>query len=87
MQVCAKDYAELTGLPVRYIRRLCRQGILPHVKVGKRYYFERADADALLEAKREASINQFARMDFLGGVREMKKLTSVKYRRQVGLPV
>lgn len=45
-----KDYAEKCGLPVRTLRRLCQDGTLPAMQIGRAYYVDTDAADAELAA-------------------------------------
>jgi len=36
----AKDFATATDYPLRMIKRLCREGILPHDKIGRGYLID-----------------------------------------------
>lgn len=38
--MCAKDFAKLTGWPIRLVRRYCREGRLPHIKNGQVYLID-----------------------------------------------
>ena len=50
-KMCAKEFAKSRGLPLKTIRRLCRNMILPHTQIGRVYYIDAAAAaaDAYLE--------------------------------------
>ncbi len=59
-----QDYTEKCGLPESTIRRYCREGILPAMRIGRRYYIDESEADAVLKeqvslstAQRRASPN------------------------------
>ena len=59
-----QDYTEKCGLPESTIRRYCREGILPAMRIGRRYYIDEPEADAVLKeqvnlstAQRRASPN------------------------------
>lgn len=41
MYVAPLEFAELTGLPVNAIRQWCKQGLLPHINAGKRFYINK----------------------------------------------
>lgn len=43
-----KKYAEICGLPVRTIRRLCQEGKLPAMQIGRAYYVDEDAANAEL---------------------------------------
>lgn len=36
----AKDFATATDYPLRMIKRLCREGVLPHDKIGRGYLID-----------------------------------------------
>ena len=67
----AKDYAELAGMPVKTIRRMCRSGVLPHIQVGRVYKVNVGQADAVLTSM--ASEKRPAYTDFRSALNEMKR--------------
>nr|DAE21211.1 MAG TPA: helix-turn-helix domain protein [Caudovirales sp. ctkvU4] len=53
-----QDYTEKCGLPESTIRRYCREGILPAMQIGRRYYIDEPEADAILKDKVKLSTAQ-----------------------------
>lgn len=51
MRLTVKAYAEHCGLPVWTVRRLCQDGTLPALQVGRRFYIDLAVADKVLDEK------------------------------------
>lgn len=45
----SQQLAELTGVSHRWILRLCREGLVPHHRVGNRVRFTSSDLDAIAE--------------------------------------
>lgn len=37
------EIANLTGLSAKYIQQLCREGKIPHIRMGREYRFQRSD--------------------------------------------
>lgn len=54
MRLTAKDYALQEGHPLKTIRRLCRNKILPCFKDGRGYSIDVDKANAYFKAKEEA---------------------------------
>ena len=52
-----KEYASCCGLPVRTLRRLCQEGKLPAMQIGRAYYVDKDAADAELAATVRRSTN------------------------------
>ena len=53
-----KKYAEVCGLPVRTLRRLCQEGKLPAMQIGRVYYVDAEAADAELAATVQQTTNK-----------------------------
>ena len=53
-----RKYADRCGLPVRTLRRLCQEGKLPAMQIGKVYYVDAEAADAELAATVQQSTNK-----------------------------
>lgn len=51
--VAAKAAARLTGIPYGSLRNLAQRGEIPVVRVGRAWYFERADLDRWIEKRKE----------------------------------
>lgn len=54
IRLCAKDYAKEYNVPLKTLRRLCRVGEIPCIKIGRKYlinvsktniYFENLEKD------------------------------------------
>lgn len=54
MRLTAKDYAQREGHPLKTIRRLCRNKILPCFKDGRGYSIDVDEANAYFKAKEAA---------------------------------
>lgn len=46
--VTVKAFAEKCGLPVRTIRRLCQEGQLPALQIGRTYYLDAEAAEGTI---------------------------------------
>ena len=58
----AKDYAALTGYPMKTLCRLCRLGIIPHEKRGRGYLINADVVDEIINKRMESNLkaqNQF----------------------------
>ena len=53
--VALRIAAEELGLPRRTLADVVLQGQLPHVRVGRAIYLERADIDAWIESRKETA--------------------------------
>lgn len=49
-----KDAARLLDVSVGHVQRLCREGSLPSVKIGRRVYVLRDELAAMVEAQARA---------------------------------
>jgi excisionase family DNA binding protein len=49
----AKAAAHRTGIPYSSLRDLAHRGEIPIVRVGRAWYFERADVDRWIETQKE----------------------------------
>ena len=54
MILSAKDFAKRTGFPLAMIRRLCRNGTLPHWKNGRVYLLDVDKALAAMQLQKTA---------------------------------
>lgn len=63
IRLCAKDYAKEYNVPLKTLRRLCRVGEIPCIKIGRKYlinvskaniYFENLEKDR--EDKRKLQV-------------------------------
>ena len=54
MILSAKEFAERTGFPLAMIRRMCRNGNLPHWKNGRVYLLDVDKALAAMQLQKEA---------------------------------
>jgi len=50
LTLTSADAAERIGTNEPHIRRMAREGLIPHYKIGGRYRFDPAELDAWLEA-------------------------------------
>ena len=48
-----KELAEKLAINVQVLRRQCKAGLLPHVKIGKQIRIARSDFDKYIETVRE----------------------------------
>lgn len=48
MYLNAREYAKLEGLPIKFIRRLCRTHRLPHIRAGSAYNIDVEKANEIL---------------------------------------
>ncbi len=53
-----KEYAIRCGLPVRTLRRLCQEGKIPAMQIGRAYYVDTDAADAELAETVQQSTNR-----------------------------
>lgn len=44
-RMCAKEYAQSRGWPLKTIRRLCKEGILANKQIGRVYFINVDEAD------------------------------------------
>ncbi len=51
--IAAKAASQLTGIPYGSLRDLAHRGEIPVVRVGRAWYFERADLDQWIEKRKE----------------------------------
>ena len=49
VRLCAKDYAEKYNIPLKTLRRLCRLGKIPCIKIGRKYLINVAKANIYFE--------------------------------------
>lgn len=49
VRLCAKDYAEKYNVPLKTLRRLCRLGKIPCIKVGRKYLINVSKANIYFE--------------------------------------
>ena len=49
VRLCAKDYAEKYNVPLKTLRRLCRLGKIPCIKIGRKYLINVAKANIYFE--------------------------------------
>lgn len=49
IRLCAKDYAKEYNVPLKTLRRLCRVGEIPCIKVGRKYLINVAKANIYFE--------------------------------------
>lgn len=47
--ITAKKFAMSTSLPLDTIRRYCRTGIIPSIRVGRVYYFDEEEAKEAID--------------------------------------
>lgn len=71
MWMNARAYAEMAGMPVRTIRRLCRSQVLPHIQVGRVYQVNVDAANETLEGM--AANVRPAYTDFQSGIEAMRR--------------
>ena len=48
MLVTVKAFAEKCGLPIRTVRRMCQEGQLPAMQIGRAYYLDIEAAEAAI---------------------------------------
>lgn len=48
----AKEYAEYAGYPLATVKNWCKQGIIPHDRIGRKYLIDADDADQTLADRR-----------------------------------
>lgn len=51
--ISAKDASRNTGIPYGSLRDLAHRGEIPVIRVGRAWYFERADIDQWIESRKE----------------------------------
>lgn len=49
VRLCAKDYAGKYNIPLKTLRRLCRLGKIPCIKIGRKYLINVAKANIYFE--------------------------------------
>lgn len=49
VRLCAKDYAEKYNIPLKTLRRLCRLGKIPCIKIGRKYLINVSKANIYFE--------------------------------------
>ena len=49
IRLCAKDYAKEYNVPLKTLRRLCRVGEIPCIKIGRKYLINVAKANIYFE--------------------------------------
>ena len=49
IRLCAKDYAKEYNVPLKTLRRLCRLGKIPCIKIGRKYLINVAKANIYFE--------------------------------------
>ncbi len=49
IRLCAKDYAKEYNVPLKTLRRLCKVGEIPCIKVGRKYLINVAKANIYFE--------------------------------------
>nr|DAQ64820.1 MAG TPA: helix-turn-helix domain protein [Caudoviricetes sp.] len=76
----AKEYAETHGLPVSTIRRYCRAGEIPCLRIGQRFMFNPTDMDAFLEWKAREGLKDRPGT-FLEAVKKAKEGTRISVWR------
>lgn len=54
----SKEFAELSGCPLKTIRDMCKRGQLPHQKMNEGYYIHVTKALAILEKMAESNMRQ-----------------------------
>lgn len=54
----SKEFAELSGLPLKTIRDMCKRGELPHNKANEGYYIHVTKALAILEKMAESNMKR-----------------------------
>lgn len=55
--ISAKQAADLLGIHPQKLRRLCRAGVIPCIKIGAVYRFRRSTLDAWLTGLENAAVN------------------------------
>lgn len=40
MFLISREFARESGLPLKFVRKLCRGGTIPHINVGSSYYID-----------------------------------------------
>ena len=49
IRLCAKDYAKEYNVPLKTLRRLCRVGEIPCIKIGRKYLINVSKANIYFE--------------------------------------
>lgn len=49
VMITAKQFSTSTNLPISSIRRYCRTGIIPSIRVGRVYYFDEWEAKEAID--------------------------------------
>lgn len=52
----ASEYAKSRGLPTATVRRLCSKGEIPSLPVGRKYFLNPDEADAVIERIKQECI-------------------------------
>lgn len=52
----AREFCEKTNFPLKYIRRLCRQNLIPNWNTGSQYLLDEEEAMKVLAALRDTRI-------------------------------
>lgn len=47
--ITAKQFSMSTALPISVIRRYCRTGVIPSIRVGRVYYFDEGEAKEAID--------------------------------------
>lgn len=47
--ITAKQFSMSTALPLSAIRRYCRTGVIPSIRVGRVYYFDEGEAKEAID--------------------------------------
>lgn len=51
--ITAKQFSTSTNLPISSIRRYCRTGIIPSIRVGRVYYFDEEEAKEAIDGMKK----------------------------------
>lgn len=51
--ITAKKFAISTSLPLDTIRRYCRTGIIPSIRIGRVYYFDEGEAKEAIDGMKK----------------------------------
>ena len=72
MFLISREFARESGLPLKFVRKLCRAGTIPHINVGSSYYIDAESAkERICKMAREGVSNNPS--SYLEMVEELQK--------------
>lgn len=58
MFLISREFARESGLPLKFVRKLCRGGAIPHINVGSSYYIDVDGAKKRIVEMAQEGINK-----------------------------